>query len=72
MCILNGRNYVKNDYTSISTKGLAVVDYCLVSHDHLSLFSNFSVVRALDAISQCGSGPTLASTCIPDHSLLTW
>ena len=31
MCMLNGRNCINKDFTSVSTKGLAVVDYCLVS-----------------------------------------
>ena len=35
MCMLNGRNYICNDCTSISTKGHSVVDYCLVNHDNL-------------------------------------
>jgi len=30
MCILNGRHYVNNDYTSVSVKGSAVVDYCIL------------------------------------------
>ena len=38
MCILNGRNCIKNDFTSVSVKGLSVVDYCLVRHDALSTF----------------------------------
>ena len=33
MCMLNGRNCVNNDFTSISTKGCSVVDFCIVSHD---------------------------------------
>ena len=28
VCILNGRNSVKNDFTSISVKGCSVEDYC--------------------------------------------
>ena len=31
-CILNGRNDSKDDFTSVSTKGLAVVDYVIVQH----------------------------------------
>ena len=72
MCILNGRNYVTNDFTSISTKGCSVVDYCLLSHDNLSLFSDFSVVRAVDAVNLCNNICGIAPTGIPDHSLITW
>ncbi len=36
-CVLNGRKGVcsKNVYTSISNKGMAVVDYCFVSYEAL-------------------------------------
>lgn len=48
-CImLNGRNDCSNDYfTSVSTKGLAVVDYAIVSHEFLHRCDNFNVLRAL-------------------------
>ena len=39
-CMLNGRNFVKNDFTSVSGRGSAVVDYCIVSHDSLPAFEN--------------------------------
>ena len=29
-CMLNGRNYVKNDFTCFTSQGQCVVDYCLV------------------------------------------
>lgn len=45
MCMLNGRNNVCNDFTSISSKGNSVVDYCFVSHDKLALFEKFNVKR---------------------------
>ena len=50
MCILNGRNSISNDFTSVSVKGSAVVDYCLVSHESLSSFSSFNVIRTVDLI----------------------
>ncbi len=36
-CILNGSNGIctLNDFTSISSKGLAVVDYCIVPYEYL-------------------------------------
>ncbi len=36
-CVLNGRKGVcsKNDYTSISNKGMAIVDYCFVPYEAL-------------------------------------
>ena len=47
--MLNGRNERQDDFTSVSTKCCAAVDYCLVSHDNLS---SFSVTRAADLINQ--------------------
>ena len=40
LCLLNGRNFTHNDFTSISAKGSSVVDYCIVSQDDLSLFQS--------------------------------
>lgn len=48
MCILNGRNYVCNDYTCITSLGYSVVDYCLVNHDELVLYSDFKVSKVTD------------------------
>ena len=46
-CVMvNGRYGGNNDYTSISVKGTAVVDYTIVSHDYLHNCSNFRVKRA--------------------------
>ena len=36
MCILNGRSNCNNDFTSVSTNGHAVVDYCFVNHVDLN------------------------------------
>ena len=70
LCLLNGRNFKHNDFTSISTKGTSVVDYCIVSQDDLPLFSEFAVVRVTDLISELGPVGTIAPTAIPDHSVL--
>lgn len=72
MCMLNGRNCVQNDYTSVSVKGSSVVDYCITTHDNLCNFSNFSVTLTSDLINTAGNLSILAPTSIPDHSLLTW
>ncbi|CAG2252849.1 unnamed protein product [Mytilus edulis] len=72
-CILNGRNFVNNDYTCVSTKGCSVVDYCIVPYDYLHLFSNFAVIRANDLVTLAGydlSGVDLK--LISDHSLIKW
>jgi len=54
MCMLNGRNFVHNDYTSVSTKECAVVDYCLVTHENLQYFSDFNVHNTLDLLKTIG------------------
>ena len=48
--MLSGRNYIQNDFTSVSSKGCSVVDYCIISHDQLNDFQYFKVVRASELI----------------------
>lgn len=73
-CIMmNGRCKGLNDFTSVSTKGLAVVDYAIVGHEFLSQCDNFHVLRAQDAFIQSN----LLGRCDPqhnisDHSLIYW
>ena len=71
MCFLNGRGK-NNDFTSVSTNGRAVVDYCFVSHSSLGSFSNFSVTRNCELINQSGSLNCAGPVGLPDHSLLKW
>ncbi|WAR24259.1 hypothetical protein MAR_037928, partial [Mya arenaria] len=66
LCILNGRNCIKNDYTSISTKGCAVVDYCLVPYEQLNRYEHFNLLQKSTGIN------TLDRITIPDHSVLQW
>ena len=71
--MVNGRCAGNNDYTSISVKGTAVVDYTIVSHDYLHNCSNFRVKRAHELFNQTD----LVGRCDPDHnisdhSVLTW
>ena len=71
-CMLNGRNYYKNDFTCVSTKGLSVVDYLIVPHEDLHSFSDFSVTRSKDLFTQAGCVSLIdTSRVIPDHSCLT-
>lgn len=72
MCMLNGRNCIKNDFTSISVKGTAVVDYCVTSHENLKLFKDFCIVRVSDLINSIDYVNTTMPASIPDHSLLMW
>lgn len=72
MCILNGRNSVCNDYTCITSLGYSVVDYCLVNHDELVLYSDFKVSKVTELINQIGHDCILFSSAFPDHSVLSW
>ena len=57
ICMLNGRyNDCLNYFTSVSTKGSSVVNYCIVSHNDLNRFSDFGVTSTLElinAVEQC-------------------
>ncbi|XP_052256259.1 uncharacterized protein LOC127861632 isoform X1 [Dreissena polymorpha] len=70
--MLNGRNTVHNDYTSISVKGQSVVDYCIVPYENLSLYSQFYVHTVVDVMNSIELQDSIAPTCVPDHSILTW
>ncbi len=72
LCILNGRNCIRNDFTFVSTRGLSVVDYCLVPYERLVDFSDFSVTRASALVELAGCVGTMDIRTIPDHSLLFW
>ena len=65
--MLNGRSMTHNDYTSISVKGVSVVDYmyAIVSQDHLHRQSNFQVIRADQLINETD----LVGRCDPDHNI---
>ncbi len=63
----------QNDFTSISSKGLTVVDYCLVPFEELQNFSDFQVHRSRPRIQECGCVPYINPTKkVPDHSILSW
>ena len=72
MCILNGRNYTNNGFISVCVKGSSVVDYCLVSHESLPIFSCFEVISTVDLISRLCSISTVAPASFPDHSVIVW
>ena len=73
-CILNGRNNIVNDFTSVSNSGEAksVVDYCLVPHEYMPSFTNFTVNRPRVAFNEAGCIGLCDPKSLPDHSLLTW
>ena len=69
MCMLNGRSKDSNEFTSISTKGLAVVDYCLVPTENFALFQDFAVWKILDILDKFSIN---VPSKLPDHSILFW
>ncbi|VDH89325.1 Hypothetical predicted protein [Mytilus galloprovincialis] len=69
-CVLNGRYPIHDDFTYVSTKGLSVVDYCVVPYESLCHYKNFKVISVLcNKSAQPGS---FRANHIPDHSVLCW
>ncbi len=73
MCVLNGRfDESKNDFTSVSSKGTAVVDYIITDIKCLSMFNSFEVQSCYELIEQCKLQPLVGQKCkVPDHNVLT-
>ena len=70
VCTLNGRvDPLKDAFTSVSTKGLAVVDYCLVP---LQLFSAFSKFHVVDIREFVHSKNIAVDSKILDYRLIVW
>ena len=73
MCMLNGRSDpLRNGFTSVSTKGCSVVDYCAVSYDKLQTFDEFQVVTVTELVNQCNQLGHIVPSVLPDHSMLSW
>ena len=70
--MLNGRNFVSNDFTCSTVNGHSVVGYCIVNHDDLSTFIDFTVSNIPDIINSVGHETILTSASFPDHSVLSW
>ena len=71
-CVINGRfSPVNDNFTSISTKGSAVVDYFVTNHDNLNYVKSFQVVTMTNLVDQAGVQlvGNLPSK-ISDHSML--
>ena len=69
MCILNGRFFTTHDnFTSISSRGMSVVDYILAPIKSYNSLSNFRVHNPLQIITQ-NRIETDSST--PDHRILS-
>ena len=73
MCMLNGRfDNDQDNFTSISKKGSAVADYCIVAHSNFSQFSTLRVTSTNYLINTIPELCRLKSSGVPDHSLLSW
>lgn len=72
-CVLNGRTE-NDDFTCVSQKGLSVVDFAIVPHDIIDMYSNFYVLRARQLFedARCVGCYDLTKAVIPDHSVLRW
>ena len=73
LCVVNGRvSPGFNNYTSISSKGKAVVDYFFVPIDNLSSCKQFKVHTSRDLVDKyCNLGEIHTDVSnIPDHSAL--
>ncbi|CAC5387295.1 unnamed protein product [Mytilus coruscus] len=71
-CILNGKNFLSNDFTFISTRGTSVVDYCIVPYGYLNKFVDFEVIRAQSLVNSTFTTGEYDPKHIPDHSLICW
>ena len=71
--LLNGRNFHNNDYTRVGSTCCSVVDYCLIPHEKLDLFTEFRITHARELFQSSGCvGEMDPRSGIPDHSLLSW
>lgn len=71
-CVLNGKKYKHNDFTSVSTRGCAVVDYCLIPYEQLYRYTNFDVKRSTTMVTDVIGVETMNRISVPDHSVLLW
>ena len=67
-CVLNGRNFIKNNFTCVRPQGRSVVDFCLVSHENLAKYTEFKVTTMTEIVEEANLCPVAMS----DHSILTW
>ena len=71
ICMLNGRNYDKNDFTCFMSQGQSVVDYCLVGYENIQNFHSFNLIRPRDLVDMSRCQQTIdPRTSVPDHALL--
>ena len=72
MCVVNGRiSPLHDNFTSISNRGSAVVDYFLTRHEDLKNISDFKVIT-MSSLADCmgENGVGVTPSLISDHSFL--
>ena len=70
MCIVNGRGEPELDnFTSVSSRGKAVVDYCITSYTGLEHVTDFRVHLVTQL---CEMLDFKGDYRLPDHSLVSW
>ena len=70
-CVLNGR-FNDSEYTSISRKGRAVVDYICVPHEDFKKCKSFNVITVQSLVDKYDLHGLLGERSkLPDHSALT-
>ena len=71
VCVWNGRFNEQDNYTSISGKGKAVVEYICVPHDIFSRCKYSNVVTVQEITDQFALHGLLGErSCLPAHSVL--
>ncbi len=70
MCMLNGRNYTRNDFTC---KDMSVVDYAIIPYEQLCLHKHVNVMYVHDMFELVGCvGKYDPVRHLSDHNLLCW
>ena len=70
-CVLNGRvDPQKNNFTSVSAKGKAAVDYFAVPYTSLQYITGFEIIRSSCLVNLEFKDMGFESRHVPDHSLL--
>ena len=70
-CISTGRNCTKNNNKCIKPQGISVVDYCIIPHEDLNKYAEFTVSTVSDLITDINGQSEFAAVSIPDHSVLS-
>ena len=63
---------MKNNYTCIKPQGMSVVDYCIIPHEYLNKYAEFTVYTVSDLITDINAQSEFAAVSIPEHSVLSW